>query len=88
MRVRRTGAGRGRKPLWYVWADLEEEQEAIRAGLLDERAPDARWRFVLAWGFSSRSEAREEMKRLEEKVRWAVSGVSRIGRPRSGPGTA
>jgi hypothetical protein len=72
MVVRRTGAKRGTSPTWYVSADLLEEQAAIRAGLLEERSPDARWRFVLAWGFPSRIEAVEALARLRPAVAAAI----------------
>jgi hypothetical protein len=52
MIVRQTGARRHEHPYWYIYADLPEEQAAIRAGLLDDRAPDARWRFVIEFGRS------------------------------------
>jgi len=68
MKVRRTGAKRGRSPIWYVWADQPEEQAAIRAGLLKDRAPDNRFRYVLAWGFTSRQAAERAMEELQPQV--------------------
>ena len=65
MRVRRTGGKRGQRVTWYIWADQPDEQAAIRAGLLPERSPDARWRFVLAWGFPSREAAEGAMERVQ-----------------------
>lgn len=79
MRVRRTGGGKGRKATWYVWADRAEERGAMRAGLLEERSPDARWKYVLAWGFGTRGAAREGMKGLEAKVGRAVNGFGELG---------
>jgi len=73
VRVRRTGAGAGTSPTWYVWADRPEEQAAVRAGLLDERSPDARRRYVLAWGFPSREAAEEALERLRPAVAGAVT---------------
>lgn len=76
MIVRRTGAKKGGKPTWYVWAELPEEQVALRAGLLEERAPGGQFfRDVLAWGFGSRSAAREAMAALETKVDAALEAV-------------
>lgn len=76
MIVRRTGAPAGTSPHWYVSADRPEEQAAIRAGLLEERAPDARWRYVLAWGFVSKAAAQEALARLRPAVEAAaLAGV-------------
>lgn len=73
MRVRKTGAQRGERVTWYVWADREEERAAVRAGLLEERAPDARWRYVLAWGFGSRGGAVGAMAVMREEVERVVA---------------
>jgi hypothetical protein len=76
MKVRRTGAKKGGRPTWYVWAERPEEQVAVRAGLLEEEAPAGQlFRYVLAWGFGSRSAAREAMEGLETKVDMAVEAV-------------
>ena len=75
MIVGRTGAKRGVSPTWYVSADLAEEQAAIRAGLLEERSPDARWRFVLAWGLPSRATAEDALARLRPAVAAAVAAA-------------
>jgi len=72
MRVRRTGAGRGRSPTWYVAADRPDEQAAIVAGLLEERAPDARWRYILAWGFNRKAGAQRAMEDLRPAVQRAI----------------
>jgi len=68
MKVRRTGGKRGSSPTWYIWADDAREQAAIRAGLVAEMAPDARFRFVLAWGFGSEAEATAAMERMREEL--------------------
>ena len=73
--VRRTGAKRGASPTWYVSADLAEEQAAIRAGLLAERSPDARWHYVLAWGFPSKAVAEDALARLRPAVVAAVGAL-------------
>lgn len=57
MIVRRTAARRHEHPYWYIYADRPEEQAAIRAGLLEDRAPDARWRFVIEFGYRSKPAA-------------------------------
>ena len=78
MIVRRTGAKRGDCPTWYVWADMPAEQAAIRAGLLEERAPDARRRYILAWGFPSRRAAEEALERLRPAVAAAVTKIEGV----------
>ena len=86
MRIRRTGATRGDAPVWYVQADSAGEQLAFRAGLIEERAPDARWRYVMAWGFRSRpaaeaalpdlyAEMLEALLVLREQVRLAADAA-------------
>jgi len=85
MKVRRTGAQRGRSPTWYVWADQPEEQAAIRAGLLEDRSPDNRVRYVLAWGFLNRRGAEKAMEELRpevEELTSRVGGVSLLQRGR------
>jgi len=59
-----------------VRADREEEQEAMRIGLLEEQAPlYSSWKYVLAWGFGSRAEAQAEMEEMKGEVREAVEAV-------------
>ncbi len=68
MRVRRTGARRGQSPTWYIYADQLEEQAAIRAGLLQDRSPDPRYRDVVAWGFARKAIAAGALSRLRPVV--------------------
>lgn len=75
MMIGRTAAKRGSKTTWYVYADRAAEQRAIREGLLEERAPDVRWRFVLAWGFRSKREAEAALEELRPAVEEAVEAV-------------
>lgn len=64
MRVRRTGARKGCAPVWYVQAETEEERAAFREGRVEEQSPGARWKYVLAWGFGSKREAKEALGRM------------------------
>ncbi len=85
MKVRRTGAKRGQSATWYVWADQPEEQAVIRAGLLEDRSPDNRVRYVLAWGLLNRKEAEKAMEDLRPKIEELTSrvgGVSLLQRGR------
>jgi len=75
MKVRRTGGKKGESVTWYVGADSAEEQVAIRAGLLEEKAPDARWRYVLAWGYPTRQAAIEAMEKLRPVVEAVVEMI-------------
>jgi hypothetical protein len=68
MRIRRTGAKRGDSPVWYVQASSAGEQLAFQAGLIEDRSPDARWRYVMAWGFCSRSAAEETLPDLYNEM--------------------
>jgi hypothetical protein len=73
MKVRRTGAKRGQSPTWYVWADQPSEQAAIKAGLLEEQAPDLGYRYILVWGCRSQQAARQAMERIRLEVEQAVA---------------
>jgi len=75
VKIRRTGAGRGQAATWYVWADQPEEQAAIRAGLLEDRSPDNRVRYVLAWGFPNRRGAEKALENLRPKIEELTSRV-------------
>jgi len=69
MRVKRARARRGERVTWYIWADRPEEQAAIRAGVLEDAAPEGSlMRFVLAWGFGSRAGAEAAMERMREEL--------------------
>jgi len=72
VKIKRTDAT---APVWYVLADREEERTAIRVGLLEEKAPSALWRYVLAWGFGSHQAAADEMERLRPQVEGAVAMI-------------
>lgn len=69
MRVRRTGAKRGRSPTWYVQASEPAEKEALKAGLLEDVSPGWRYPYVLAWGLRSKEAAVEMMAQLAPKVK-------------------
>lgn len=75
MRVRRTGARRGQSPTWYISADQENERAAIRAGLLQNCAPDQRWIYVLAWGYSSKAAAEIALSEMQSAVAAAILSV-------------
>lgn len=49
---------------------------AIRAGLLQDRAPDQRWLYVLAWGFSSKAVAAVALAEMQPAVAAALSNLS------------
>jgi len=75
MMIGRTAARRGSKTTWYVYADRAVEQRAIREGLLEERAPDVRWRFVLAWGLESKRAAVAALEELRPAVEEACEAL-------------
>jgi len=77
MRIRRAGTRRGESATWYVWANRLEEQIAIRNGVLEDHAPDRRWRFVLAWGFGSQRAAAAWVEEHREEVERIVADVLR-----------
>ncbi len=73
MLVRRTGARRHEHPYWYIYADRAEEQAAMRAGLLKDQAPDARFKYVVTFGLRSRQAAEVAMADFEPIVQAAIA---------------
>lgn len=63
MIIRRTGAKRGERPIWYVQADRPEEFAAIRRNEVRVQ-PTGRIPNVLAWGLSSREDAQAALDEL------------------------
>jgi len=94
MQVRRTGARKGCSPIFYIQADEETEQEAMRYGLLPEEWCGLRYPWVLAWGYGSKADAERAMTRLMpmvteeavERVEGLRQHTTRRGRP-AGPST-
>jgi len=96
MKVRRTGARRGCRPVFYIQADKAAEREAMRYGLLPEEWCGLRYPWVLGWGYDNKAAAEREMERLMPVVAEALERVeelrqhtTRRGRkagPSTGPG--